>query len=143
MIQSAAPHRFLLVMLFLAFPVVIARPSSADESDATKPVPAAEARNHIGETCTVETTIRASKNGEGHREYYLDSEEDFHDEKNLAVVISYDHADLFKQAGVDDPSEHYKGKTLRVTGKVIRENEQVRIRVEDPRKIQVVENGTK
>ncbi len=143
MIPSVAPHRFLLAMLFLAFPVVIARPGSADEPDVKKPIPAAEARNHIGETCTIETTIRASKNAEGHREYYLDSEEDFHDEKNLAVVISYDHTDLFKQAGIADPSEHYKGKTLRVTGKVIHENEQVRVRVEDPKKIQIVENVAK
>ena len=68
---------------------------------------------------------RSSKNAAPRREYYLDSEEDFHDEKNFAVVISYDHADLFKKAGIDDAAEHYKGKSLRVTGKVIRENDQV------------------
>jgi hypothetical protein len=104
-------------------------------------VKAADARNHIDERCTVELTVRSSKNAAPRREYYLDSEEDFHDEKNFAVVISYDHADLFKKAGIDDAAEHYKGKSLRVTGKVIRENDQVRIRVEDPKQIKIVEEG--
>ena len=93
---------------------------------------APDAKNHIDERCTVEMTVRSSKNAAPRREYYLDSEEDFRDEKNFAVVISYDHADLFKKAGIDDPAEHYKGKKLRVTGKVIHENDQVRIRVEKP-----------
>ena len=104
-------------------------------------VAAPEAKNHIDARCTVEMTVRSSKNAAPRREYYLDSEEDFHDEKNFAVVISYDHADLFKKAGIDDPSEHYKGKKLRVTGKVIRENDQIRIRVEDPKQIKIVEDG--
>ena len=104
-------------------------------------VKADDARNHIDERCTVELTVRSSKNAAPRREYYLDSEEDFHDEKNFAVVISYDHADLFKKVGIDDAAEHYKGKSLRVTGKVIRENDQVRIRVEDPKQIKIVEAG--
>ena len=49
--------------------------------------------------------------------YFLDSEEDIRDEKNLAVVISYDHADKFREAGTDDPAECYRGKTIHVTGK--------------------------
>jgi hypothetical protein len=113
----------------------------AGASDDGKPpavVAAPDARNHIDELCTVEMTVRSSKNAIPRREYYLDSEEDFRDEKNFAVVISYDHADLFKKAGIDDPAEYYKDKALRVTGKVIRENDQVRIRVEDPDKIKVV-----
>ena len=115
--------------------------ASADDEKPPAVVKAADARNHIDERCTVELTVRSSKNAAPRREYYLDSEEDFHDEKNFAVVISYDHADLFKKAGIDDAAEHYKGKSLRVTGKVIRENDQVRIRVEDPKQIKIVEAG--
>jgi hypothetical protein len=113
----------------------------ADDEKPPKLVAAADAKSHVDERCTVEMKVRASKDAGPRREYYLDSEEDFHDEKNFAVVISYDHADLFKQAKIDDPSDFYKGKTLRVTGKVIRENDQVRIRVEDPKQIKVVEAG--
>jgi len=128
-----------LPLLFLA-PFLVTG-ASADDEKAPAVVKAADARNHVDERCTVELTVRSSKNAAPRREYYLDSEEDFHDEKNFAVVISYDHADLFKKAGIDDPAEHYKGKSLRVTGKVIRENDQVRIRVEDPKQIKIVEEG--
>ncbi|MGP0065393.1 MAG: hypothetical protein ACLQGP_17545 [Isosphaeraceae bacterium] len=119
--------------------VLIGGASFDDDEKPPKVVAAAEAKDHVDERCTVEMTVRSSKNAAPRREYYLDSEEDFRDEKNFAVVIAYDHADLFKQAGIDDPSEHYKGKKLRVTGKVIRENDQTRIRVEDPKQIKVVE----
>jgi hypothetical protein len=125
----------------LAMLAVVFLCGAAPDDDEKPPVVVAapEAKNHIDAKCTVEMTVRSSKDASGRREYYLDSEEDFRDEKNFAVVISYDHADLFKKAGIDDPSEHYKGKKLRVTGKVIRENDQVRIRVEDPKQIKIVE----
>ena len=118
----------------LAFLAVVLMGGATFEDDEKPPkvVAAVDAKDHVDSKCTVEMTVRSSKNAAPRREYYLDSEEDFRDEKNFAVVISYDHADLFKQAGIDDPAEHYKGKKMRVTGKVIRENDQIRIRVEDP-----------
>jgi hypothetical protein len=144
MSATAAVRRLVLPLLILAFPAAPAPALAAgvDGEDA-KTIVASEARNHIDKTCTAEMTVRSSKNAGPRREYYLDSEDDFRDEKNLAVVISYDHADLFKQAGIDDPAEHYKGKTIRVTGKVIHENDQVRIRVEDPKQIKIVEDDGK
>ena len=102
-------------------------------------IPSNEAREHVGESRTVEMTVRSTKNAEKRREYYLDSEADFGDEKNLAIVIAYDHADRFNAAGIEDPAEHFKGKTVRVTGTLVREGEQVRIRVEDPTQIKPVE----
>jgi hypothetical protein len=113
--------------------------SGDDTQAAEKVVPAALARTKIGEQCTVEMVVKASKNAAKRRTYFLDSEEDFHDDKNFAVVISYDDADKFGAAGIDDPAEHYKGKTIRVRGKVIEEDDQVRIRVDDPKQIKLVE----
>jgi hypothetical protein len=110
-----------------------------DGKTKEKVVPAAEIRNHVGKECTAEMTVRSSKNAAPRRTYFLDSEADFHDEKNLAIVISYDHAAKFQEAGIDDPSEYYKGKKIRVTGKVIEEDDQVRIRVEDPKQIKLVD----
>ncbi|MDR3639572.1 MAG: hypothetical protein P4L84_37570 [Isosphaeraceae bacterium] len=136
--MSIASRRLAIALVLLPGAVALRPSASASESVAKEVIAAAEARNHVDQNCTVEMTVRSSKNAAHKREYYLDSEEDFRDEKNLALVISYDHADVFKQAGVDDPAEHYKGKLIRVTGKVIRENEQVRIRVEDPKQIQKV-----
>jgi hypothetical protein len=120
--------------------VAVACASTRDDPKApAKVVPAALARSKIGEECTFEMVVKASKNAAGRRTYFLDSEEDFHDNKNFAVVISYDDADKFRAAGIDDPAEHYKGKTIRVSGKVIDEDEQVRIRVDDPKQIKLVE----
>ncbi len=109
-----------------------------DDERAVKVVPAAEAKGHVGERCTIEMTVRASKNSVRHKEFYLDSESDFRDPKNFAVVIEYRYAESFKCAGIDDPATHFKGKTIRATGLVIREEDQTRIRVEDPEQIQVV-----
>jgi hypothetical protein len=124
----------------LAFAFLIFLVGASPDYEKTKVVAAADARNHVEERCTVEMTVRSSKNAAPRMEYYLDSEEDFRDEKNFAVVISYDHADPFKKAGIDDPAEYYMGKKLRVTGKVIRENDQTRIRVENPEQIKIVDD---
>jgi hypothetical protein len=102
-------------------------------------VPAAEARNHIGETCVVKLNVRASKNAVNRKVYFLDSEEDFHDPKNFAVIISYEHAERFAKAGIENPAEYYRGKTIRVSGKVISEDDQTRFRVDDPKQITLTE----
>jgi hypothetical protein len=128
----------------LAFAALVALAgASPDDKDkeAPKVVTAPDAKNHIDKSCTVEMTVRSSKNAAPRREYYLDSEEDFRDDKNFAIVISYDHAEAFQKAGIDDPSEYYKGKKLRVTGTVIHENDQTRMRVETPEKIKVMDEA--
>ena len=124
-------------LLMIAAIVCIAG-AAPDDEKPLKVIAAPDAKAHVNERCTVEMTVRSSKNAAPRREYYLDSEEDFHDEKNFAVVISYDHAELFQKAGIDNPAEHYMGKKLRVTGTVIEENDQIRIRVEDPKQIKIV-----
>jgi DNA/RNA endonuclease YhcR with UshA esterase domain len=130
----------LVVIVLAGLSVTASRGSRADDAKASeKVVPAAEARGKIGEQCTVEMVVKASKNAVKRRTYFLDSEDDFHDDKNFAVVISYDDAAKFQAAGIDDPAEHYKGKTIRVTGKVIHEDDQVRMRVDDPKQIKLVE----
>jgi len=124
----------------LAF-VVLVGGVRGEEPKSEKVIPAVEARDHIGEAVVVEMTVQTSKNAAPRREIYLDSELDFHDEKNLAVVISYDHLNAFQQAGINDPAEHYRSKRIRVRGTLIREQEQVRIRVEDPGRIVLVKEG--
>ncbi len=122
-------------------PLALLVPAHADDPKPTaKVVPAAEAKAHLNQECTVEMTVRLSKNAEKHKEFYLDSEADFHDPKNVAIVISYDHLAAFTKAGVDDPSKHYLDKKIRVTGTLKKEGEQVRIRVTDPKQIEVVKD---
>ena len=85
-------------------------------------------------------TVKSSKNAlAGRMEIYLDSEENFRDEKNLAVVITEAGAGKFKEAGIDNPAEHFRGKTIRVTGTVKLYNNKPEIVVDDPSQIAVVE----
>src|SRR4029077_8685690 len=78
-----------------------------------------EARKKVGQTITVEMTVQAAKDRlEKRGEIYLDAEKDFRDEKNFAVVITRAGAAKFKEAGVTDIAEHFRGKKIRATGTV-------------------------
>jgi hypothetical protein len=112
------------------------------ESDApsTKPLTKEEARKKVNEEVTVELLIKVSKNRlEKRGEIYLDAEEDFRDEKNLAIVINRAGAALLAQHGIADPAAHFKDKTVRVRGTVTVVDEVPRIVVEDPKQISIVE----
>ncbi len=105
-----------------------------------KPLAPAEAIKMVDKEVTVEMVVRSSKNALAQRhEIYLDSEENFRDEKNLAVVITEDGAGKFKDAGIEDPAEHFRGKTIRVTGTVTLKEERPRIEVGDPKAIKLIE----
>jgi hypothetical protein len=103
------------------------------------PIPAAEARDHIGKTRTVTLTVKHAKDGIHMKNYYLDSEADYKDPKNLAIVIAYEHADAFKKAGIADIVTHFDGKAIRVTGAIVKESSQTRIRVTEPKQIELAE----
>jgi hypothetical protein len=47
-------------------------------------------------------------------------------------------AACFKEAGIDDPSDHFQGKTIRVRGVVIRKDGRPYIEVDDPIQIEIV-----
>ena len=84
--------------------------------------------------------VKASKNRlEKHKEIFLDSETDYKDEKNMAVVINEEGAARFKKAGIEEPAGHFKGKTIRVTGTVTLFNDRPRIVVSDPAQVTIVE----
>jgi hypothetical protein len=109
-------------------------------SQDTKPLTTAEAIKRENQEVTVEMAIKASKNAlQQRKEIYLDSEEDFRDPKNLAAVINEEGAAKFKEAGVEDPAEHFRGKTIRVSGTITRVDDRPRIVVSDPKQIKVVE----
>jgi hypothetical protein len=112
-----------------------------DGAKARAPIPPAQAKDHIGETLTVRMTVKHAKDAIHEKSYFLDSEPDYKDPNNLAVVIAYEHAQAFKDAGIADPAAHFEGKTIDVTGKVIKESQQTRIRVTEPKQIVIVEKG--
>jgi DNA/RNA endonuclease YhcR with UshA esterase domain len=116
-------------------------PASADEF---KPLTPAEAIKKVNEKVTVQMIVKASKNRlEKRGEIYLDSEQDFRDDRNLAIVITKSAAARFKEAGVNDAATHFKGKTIQVQGKVIMKDNRPRIEVAEPKQIQIVEKEKK
>jgi hypothetical protein len=110
--------------------------SGADD----KPLTPAEARKKVGEKITVEMTVRAAKDRlEKRGEIYLDSETDFRDEKNFAVVITKAGAASLKEAGIGNPAEHFKDKKIRATGTVKEVDKVPRIEVDDARQVKIVD----
>jgi hypothetical protein len=104
-----------------------------------KPLTPAEAINKVDQKVVVQMMVKASKNRlEKFKEIYLDSELDFKDEKNLAIVITETGAAKFKDAGIDDPAAHFKDKTIKVTGTVTLKDKRPRIEVNDPKQIEEV-----
>ena len=122
----------------LLLPLIVVVVVAATEP--TKPLTPVEAIKKVDEEITVQMLVKATKNRlEKRGEIYLDSEEDFRDEKNLGVVVTRAGAAKFKEAGVDDPAVHFKDKTIRVKGKVIIKQKRPWIEVDDPKQIKIVE----
>ena len=105
-----------------------------------KPLTPVEARKKLGEKVTVEMIVQATKDRLAKRgEIYLDSEPDFRNEKNFAVVITRAGAASLKQAGISNPAEYYQDKKIRATG-MVKEVEKVpRIEIEDANQIKHIE----
>jgi DNA/RNA endonuclease YhcR with UshA esterase domain len=108
-------------------------------TDADKPIPPAEAAKHVDKKCTVEMVVKSTGKARTGTPVFLNSEDDFRDQKNFTVLLDKEAVEKFKKAQVEDPAAHFKGKTVRVTGTVKLYRERPEIVVNDPGQIQVVE----
>ncbi len=97
-----------------------------------------EAIDRINESVTVEMPVRRTKCCSGSRQVFLDSLADHRDPKNLGVVVTEAGRVRFSEAGIDDPTTHYQGKTILVRGVVIRREGRPYIEVDDPSQIELV-----
>ncbi len=121
-----------MTLLFLASLLMLA-------ADEPKPLGPVEARKRVGETIVVEMEVKAAKDRlEKRGEIYLDSEEDFRDEKNFAVVITRKGAESLRAAGIADPAEHFRGKPIRASGEVKKVDDVPRIEIDDAKQIRLV-----
>lgn len=82
---------------------------------------------------------KASKDAVKRKVIYLDSEKDFHDAKNLGIIIPEDVSARLVQKIGDNPATYYKDRTIRVVGKVVEEEDRCYIRLSEPEQIEVVE----
>jgi DNA/RNA endonuclease YhcR with UshA esterase domain len=98
---------------------------------------AVEAINRVNESVTVEMLVQRTKYCTGSRQVFLDSEASYRDPKNLGVVVTESGRAKIAEAGIDDPTAHFNGKTIRVRG-VIRKEKGAYIEVNDPSQIEMV-----
>ena len=76
-----------------------------------KPLTPGEARKLAGKKVTVEMVVKAAKERlEARCEIYLDSEMNFKDEENFAVVITRDGAASLEKAGINNPRRAFQGQ---------------------------------
>ena len=97
-----------------------------------------EAVNRVNESVTVEMLVQRTKCCTGSSQVFLDSETSYRDPKNLGVVITVEGRPKFAEAGIDDPTAHFKGKTIRVRGVVIRKEKGPYIEVNEPSQIDLM-----
>jgi DNA/RNA endonuclease YhcR with UshA esterase domain len=110
---------------------------AADDKDA-RPLSPAEAAKNVDKKCTVEMEVKSTGKS-GNRRVFLNSEANFRDGKNFTVLLNQGVLAKFKKVKVEDAAEHFKGKTIRVTGTVKLYNNKPEIDVDDPSQITVVE----
>ncbi len=99
---------------------------------------AVEAISRGNESVTVEMLVQRTKCCTGSSQVFLDSETSYRDPKNLGVVVTERGWTKFAEAGIDDPTAHFNGKTIRVRGVVIRKEKGPYIEVNDVSQIELV-----
>jgi DNA/RNA endonuclease YhcR with UshA esterase domain len=105
--------------------------------DQPKPIGPAEAAKKVNEEVTLQMEVKSAALREG--VCFLNSEEDFKDAKNFTVFVDKEALAKFKEAKIEDPAAHFKGKTVQVKGKVILYRDRPEIKVSGPDVIKVVE----
>jgi hypothetical protein len=130
--------RFLMVLAVLSMANFGGNVAAAQEVKKVDVIDASKARDHIDKLITTELTVKSAKDANTSKVVYLDSEEDYKAENNLAIVIPYATVEEYKKTGVEDVIKYYMGKKIRVTGKVIRQSEQTRIIVTELKQIELV-----
>jgi DNA/RNA endonuclease YhcR with UshA esterase domain len=123
---------------FLLLPLVLLFGSSLGSAGDPKPLTPLEARKKVGEKITVEMKVQAAKERlEVRGEICLDSEENFRDEKNFAVVITKKGAASLEADGITDPAAHFLGKKIRAKGMVSEVDNIPRIEINDAKQIRL------
>ena len=109
----------------------------ADEP--AKPLSPDEAAKKVNEKCTVQMEVKSVGMARNGKMVFLNSESDYRTAKNFTVMLSESAVSKLKNAKVDDPGAHFKGKTVRVTGTVKLYREKPEIVVENPDDVVIVE----
>lgn len=100
------------------------------------PLTPEQAAKKVGQTVTVQFEVKAT--GSSGSRVFLNSMADRNDPKNFTIVLEKTALDALAREQISDPKAHFRGKTVRATGKVETFREQAQIKVTSARSIKVV-----
>ncbi|HMP57991.1 MAG TPA: alkaline phosphatase family protein, partial [Gemmatales bacterium] len=86
-----------------------------------------EAGKKVGQTVTVAFVVQST--GRAGNRVFLNSESDRNSAANFTVVLEKPVVDALAQQQIDNPAMHYRGKRIRVTGRVesFRDSPQIKV----------------
>ncbi len=135
-----------LTAMLLCFVVCVSNSLSQESTGSPEaqeqPLTPVEARQQVGKEIVVLMKPAAIKDRlEWRGEIYIDSETNFRDEKNFAIVITEKGANRFKEIGIKDPAKHLENQEIRAKG-VVKEVQGIpRIEINDPKQISIAEKA--
>lgn len=95
-----------------------------------------EAAKKVNEEIVLEMEVKSASIREG--VCFLNSEEKYRSERNFTVFIERDALAKFKETKIEDPAAEFKGKRIRVQGKVTLHKSRPQIKVSGPESLSVV-----
>lgn len=133
-------HEFLMGLSGVALGAAMLLPAPGQETVGDLPAVAASgALAQVGKRARVELVVESSRLMADRRTCFLNSKKNHRDAGNFTVVIFREGLGRFAEAGIDDPAEHFSGRTIRVRGLVAERDGRAQIVVETPDQIEVVE----
>lgn len=108
------------------------------------PAPAAEAiaveeaLGHVGEECTFEFVVEATRSIPDKNLCFLNSCRDHRDERNFTVVIFKAGLERLEADGIDAPAEHFDRATIRIRGVVEERKGRPQIVLDEPGQITIL-----
>lgn len=109
-----------------------------------KPLPPAEAKNHVGKSIAVEMVVKASKKSVKRKLVFLDSHEPHTDPDNLGVTLTEAvEADLARKHSTDDVAKFFRDRTIRATGTIVRREDHTYLDLEKAEHLSLVEEQSK
>lgn len=109
-----------------------------------KSIPATAAAGRAGEKATVEFKVEAGTflSDREDKMCFLNSMKNFRSQENFTVVIFSEGLEKFRKVKINDPYEHFRDKTIRVTGVIGLRQGKPQIIVEYSEQIEIVEKKT-
>lgn len=120
-------------------PAVFAADDEKKAETEEKIIPSAEAKDHMNEEVTVEMTVAAGRTLADKGLCFLNSESDFKSDGNFTAFIGKVALQRFAEKDIKDPYEHFKGKKVRVKGKIVEHKGKPEIVVEEVDQIKLVD----